>query len=116
MSGLTTGVTGAIALLLISGAAQFAMGRDLSTAADQLPPIKQSSPGSSISDTLVNRGAKADPCGRTFRLAGIFANDFTDAERRFGHGRPDAGSRGCRGPSDSGGSGQARSAQTNGGM
>ena len=60
MSGLTTGVTGAIALLLISGAAQFAMGRDLSTAADQLPPIKQSSPGSSISDTLVNRGAKAD--------------------------------------------------------
>src|ERR1700722_12263220 len=60
MSGLTTGETGAIALLLISGAAQFAMGRDLSTAADQLPPIKQSSPGFPISDTLVNRGAKAD--------------------------------------------------------
>ena len=60
MSGLTTGVTGAIALLLISGAAQFAMGRDLSTGADQLPPIKQSSSGSPISDTLVNRGAKAD--------------------------------------------------------
>jgi hypothetical protein len=59
MSGITTGVTGAIALLLIS-AAQFAMGRDLSTAADQLQSDKQSSSGSQISDAVVNRGAKAD--------------------------------------------------------
>jgi hypothetical protein len=60
MSGLTTGVTGAIALVLISGAAQFAMGRDLSTPADQITPIKQSSSDSQISDAVVNRGAKAD--------------------------------------------------------
>jgi hypothetical protein len=59
MSGITTGVTGAIALLLIS-AAQFAMGRDLSTAADQLASDKQSSSGSQISVAVVNRGAKAD--------------------------------------------------------
>jgi hypothetical protein len=58
MSGLTTGVAGAIALVLISGAAQFAMGRDLSPVADGL----QSSPGSLTPDDTVaiNRGAKAD--------------------------------------------------------
>ena len=58
MSGLTTGVAGAIALVLISGAAQFAMGRDLSTTlADRF----QSSPGSLNPDTVaINRAAKAD--------------------------------------------------------
>jgi hypothetical protein len=69
MSGLTTGVTGAIALLLISGAAQFAMGRDLSGVSGRLPPPKPTShvssshaPQSSRTPDLfaVNRGAKAD--------------------------------------------------------
>jgi hypothetical protein len=65
MSGLTTGVTGAIALVLISGAAQFAMGRDLSGVSGRLPPLKPSSshaPSSSRTPDLfaVNRGAKAD--------------------------------------------------------
>ena len=66
MSGLTTGVTGAIALVLISGAAQFAMGRDLSGVSGRLPPQQSSSssraPSSSHAQDLVavNRGAKAD--------------------------------------------------------
>jgi hypothetical protein len=61
MSGLTTGVTGAIALVVISGAAQFAMGRDLSGAAGRLPPLKQISSGSLSPDMVaVNRVAKAD--------------------------------------------------------
>jgi hypothetical protein len=83
MSGLTTGVTGAIALLLIS-AAQFAMGRDLSTAADQLPSDKQSSSGSQISDAVVNRGAKADraagPSGSPalLRTISLTPNGVTD--------------------------------------
>jgi hypothetical protein len=62
MSGLTTGVAGAIAVVLISGAAQFAMGRDLSPVADQLPPTKQASSGSpTLDDTVaINRAAKTD--------------------------------------------------------
>jgi hypothetical protein len=67
MSGLTTGVTGAIALVLISGAAQFAMGRDLSGVSARFPPLNQPSSGSRApsssraSDVVaVNRGAKAD--------------------------------------------------------
>jgi hypothetical protein len=65
MSGLTTGVTGAIALVLISGAAQFAMGRDLSGVSGRLPPLKPSpshAPSSSRTPDLfaVNRGTKAD--------------------------------------------------------
>jgi hypothetical protein len=62
MSGLTTGVAGAIALVLISGAAQFAMGRDLSTVADRLPPLRQVASGSlTTNDTVdINRAAKAD--------------------------------------------------------
>jgi hypothetical protein len=61
MSGLTTGVTGAIALVLISGAAQFALGRDLSGATGRFPPLKQASSSSlSVDVVAVNRGAKAD--------------------------------------------------------
>jgi hypothetical protein len=61
MSGLTTGVAGAIALVLISGAAQFAMGRDLSGVSGRPPPLQQSSLGSDAPDMVaVNRGAKAD--------------------------------------------------------
>ena len=59
MSGLTTGVTGAIALVLIGGAAQFAMGRDLSGVAGRLSPLKQSS-SRLLNAEGVNRSAKAD--------------------------------------------------------
>jgi hypothetical protein len=53
MSRLTTGISGAIALVLISGAAQFALGRDLGQTS--------LSPGAPITDAgAVNRGAKAD--------------------------------------------------------
>ena len=67
MSGLRTGVTGAVALVLISGAAQFAMGRDLSGAAGRLPPRQHSSQSSDVpsgsraqNPIAVNRSAKAD--------------------------------------------------------
>jgi hypothetical protein len=68
MSRLTTGISGAIALVLISGAAQFAsgrdLGRDLMSATGRLSPTDQplfSSSGSPAADAAtVNRGAKAD--------------------------------------------------------
>lgn len=65
MSRLITGISGAVALVLISGAAQFAMGRDLSTAAGGLQPIKQSpssigSGSDPAASVAINRGAKAD--------------------------------------------------------
>ena len=61
MSRLTMGISGAIALALIAGAAQFAMGRDLSTVAGRFQPLKQSSLGSRMLETIaINRGAKAD--------------------------------------------------------
>jgi hypothetical protein len=59
MSRLTTGITGAIALVLISGAAQFAMGRDLS-GIGRLPPQQPSSSSHASDAVAVNRGAKAD--------------------------------------------------------
>jgi hypothetical protein len=56
MSRLTTGISGAIALVLISGAAQFALGRDLG-----MSPANQLSAGSPAAGaSAVNRGAKAD--------------------------------------------------------
>jgi hypothetical protein len=56
MSRLTTGISGAIALVLISGAAQFALGRDLG-----MSPADQLSSGSPAADaSAVNRGAKTD--------------------------------------------------------
>jgi len=68
MSRLTTGISGAIALVLISGAAQFAsgrdLGRDLMSATGRLSPVDQpsfSSSGSPAADVAaVNRGAKTD--------------------------------------------------------
>ena len=67
MSGLITGISGAIAVVLISGAAQFAMGRDLSGDAGRLPSPKQSSLNSNAASSshapdlvAVNRGTKAD--------------------------------------------------------
>ena len=60
MSRLTTGIMGAIALVLMSGAAQFAMGRDLSGVAGHLPPLKQSSNRHAAETAAVNRSAKAD--------------------------------------------------------
>ena len=56
MSRLTTGISGAVALVLISGAAQFALGRDLG-----MSPADQLSSGSPAADaSAVNRGAKTD--------------------------------------------------------
>ena len=68
MSRLTTGISGAVALVLISGAAQFAsgrdLGRDLMSATGRLSPVDQpsfSSSGSPAADAAaVNRGAKTD--------------------------------------------------------
>lgn len=63
MSRLTTGISGAIALILISGAAQFALGGDLALApvygrvSPNQPPV---SPGSSADVSSVNRASKAD--------------------------------------------------------
>ena len=60
MSRLTTGISGAVALVLISGAAQFALGRDLGRDLG-MSPAGQLSPGSPAADaSAVNRGAKAD--------------------------------------------------------
>ena len=68
MSRLTTGISGAVAIVLISGAAQFAsgrdLGRDLMSATGRLSPVDQSllsSSGSPVADAAaVNRGAKTD--------------------------------------------------------
>jgi hypothetical protein len=60
MSRLTTGISGAIALVLISGAAQFAMGRDLPAVAGRLSPNDQSSSFTTLAQAAVNRGTKAD--------------------------------------------------------
>lgn len=54
MSRLTIGISGAIALSLISGAAQLALGRDLS------PSMLRGMQGKLSSATIVNRAAKAD--------------------------------------------------------
>jgi hypothetical protein len=60
MSRLTTGISGAIALVLISGAAQFALGRDLGRDLG-MSPVDQPSFGSPAAGTsAVNRGAKTD--------------------------------------------------------
>jgi hypothetical protein len=60
MSRLTTGISGAIALVLVSGAAQFAMGHDLTVVTGRLPPIKQIASSRAPDMTPVNRSAKAD--------------------------------------------------------
>src|ERR1700750_1508738 len=72
MSGFKTGVTGAIAWVLMSGAAQFAMGRDLPVAADHSAVTQSTSPSYASSGTAdttgINRSAKAD------RAAGPFGS------------------------------------------
>lgn len=64
MSRLIMGISGALALSLISGAAEFARGRDLSSAAGNSTPITQalslSSRSSADGKSSVNRSAKAD--------------------------------------------------------
>ena|ERR1700733_12303161 len=57
MSRLTTGISGAVALVLISGAAQFALGRDLGRDLG-MSPVDRPSFDSPAAD--VNRGAKTD--------------------------------------------------------
>jgi hypothetical protein len=64
MSRLTTGISGVIVLTVISCAAQYALGRDLSPIAQGAMPIDQSLPPSftalAAGTLAVNRGAKAD--------------------------------------------------------
>ena len=62
MSRLATGISGAVALVLVSGAAQFAMGNDLTAVAGRLPPIKQLPLSSSRAPeaSAVNRSAKTN--------------------------------------------------------
>jgi hypothetical protein len=73
MSRLTTGISGAIALVLISGAAQFALGRDLGRSptiggVSQIDAMSSGSPATEAAE--VNRGAKTD---RATALAGSSA-------------------------------------------
>jgi hypothetical protein len=64
MSRLTTGISGVVALSVISCAAQYALGRDLSPIARDPPQIDQSLPASftalDAGSVAINRGAKAD--------------------------------------------------------
>lgn len=77
MSQLIAGILGALALSLISGAAEFARGRNLATVAgNQAPSIQSLSLSSDSPDegTSVNRGPKAD---RVAALAGSPASTQT---------------------------------------
>ena len=83
MSRLTTGISGAIALVLISGAAQFALGRDLGRDLGMSPADQLS--GSLAADaSAVNRGAKADratgPAGSpaVMRTVSLKLSGFSD--------------------------------------
>lgn len=88
MSRLITGITGVLALSLISGVAEFARGRDLSSVAGNLAPITQalafSSRSSADLTSSVNRGAKADraasPAGSpaTTRTISLRLDAFSD--------------------------------------
>ena len=64
MSRLITGISGVLAVSLVSGAAEFARGRDLSAVTGNLAPITQalalSSRSSADVTASVNRGSKAD--------------------------------------------------------
>ncbi|HZY59818.1 MAG TPA: hypothetical protein VFE56_08650 [Candidatus Binataceae bacterium] len=80
MSRLTIGIYGAIALSLTSGAAQFALGHDLSEAT--LEGLQSSLPGSlTAGSSAVNRGSKAD---RAAGLAGSAAQTRTISLRLDG--------------------------------
>ncbi len=88
MSRLITGISGVLALSLISGVAEFARGRDLSSVAGNLAPITQalalSSRSSADVTSSVNRGAKADravsPAGSpaTTRTISLRLDAFSD--------------------------------------
>ena len=88
MSRLITGISGVLALSLISGAAEFARGRDLSSVAGNLTPITQAlalaSRSSADVTSSVNRGSKADraasPAGSpaTTRTISLRLNAFSD--------------------------------------
>jgi hypothetical protein len=60
MSRLTTGISGAVALVLISGAAQFALGRDLGRDLGMSPVDRPSFGSPAAGTSAVNRGAKTD--------------------------------------------------------
>jgi hypothetical protein len=77
MSRFIAGISGALALSLISGAAEFARGRDLAAVAGNHTPSTQSlslSSGSPSKGGSVNRGSKAD---RVAALAGSPASTQT---------------------------------------
>ena len=87
MSRLITGISCVLALSLISGVAEFARGRDLSSVAGNLAPISQAlalSSRSSADTPSVNRGAKADraasPAGSpaTTRTISLRLDAFAD--------------------------------------
>jgi hypothetical protein len=100
MSRLTTGISGVLALSVISCAAQLASGRDLLPAAADQGQVDQ--PAASLSSSAaVNRGAKADraagPAGSpaptrtvSLKLDGFSATSFllriplVDANRSIG--------------------------------
>ena len=62
MSRLIAGISGVLALSLISGAAEFALGRDLPPAAEYHAPMSSSMSSSSPVEGApsINRGSKAD--------------------------------------------------------
>ena len=64
MSRLLTGISGVLALSLITGVAEFARGRDLSSVSGNPAPVTQalalSSPSLADVAASVNRGSKAD--------------------------------------------------------
>jgi hypothetical protein len=85
MSRLIAGISGALALSLISGAAEFALGRDLPPAAEYAEyhaPMWSSSPVEGA--PTVNRGSKADraagPAGSPalMRTVSLQLNGFSD--------------------------------------
>src|SRR5271155_1832247 len=84
MSRLLTGISSALALALISGAAQFASGRDLGRDLGGLPQIDQPLSVGSWASSVVNRGAKSDratgPSGSpaSSRTVSLELNSFSD--------------------------------------
>lgn len=88
MSRLIMGISGALALSLISGVAEFARGRDLPSVAGNFTPITQALALSSRAPagvtSSVNRGSKADRVARptgspaTTRTISLRLDGFSD--------------------------------------
>jgi hypothetical protein len=88
MSRLVTRLSGGLTVVLISGAAQLAMGRDLTSVTGRLPQIRQplslSSSSPSADVPAINRGAKGDrtapPAGSpaSMNTVSLKLNSLTD--------------------------------------